>query len=188
MVPLFTHTPWPPSPAIKPPVRAAARSLSPPSLPRQAWRAAGKRGLWLKVPLSKAQLVGPAAAPGPNAGFAFHHAEADYVMMTRWLPDDVTSTLPPNASHQVGVGAFVVNERNEVLVVQEAMGPLKGKQASGALVFTRGSRGRARKRAPGERGWRPRAPRAEKECLRGRERLDWACRGQPCWRAGARCC
>lgn len=49
-------------------------------------------------------------------------------MMTRWLPDDVPSTLPPNASHQVGVGAFVINENDEVLVVQEAMGPLKGKQ------------------------------------------------------------
>lgn len=91
-----------------------------------AWRAAGKKGLWLKVPLAKAALVGAAAEAG---GFIFHHAEPDYVMMTRWLPadDGVPSTLPPNASHQVGVGAFVINERNEVLVVQEANGPLKGK-------------------------------------------------------------
>ncbi|KAI8477424.1 MAG: NUDIX hydrolase domain-like protein [Monoraphidium minutum] len=92
----------------------------------QAWAAQGKRGLWLKVPLSKAHLVGPAAAPG-RGGFQFHHAEADYVMMTRWLPA-APSTLPPNASHQVGVGAFVLNEAGEVLVVQEASGPLKGKQ------------------------------------------------------------
>jgi hypothetical protein len=28
---------------------------------------------------------------------------------------------------QVGVGAFVLNEKNEVLVVQEGTGPLKGK-------------------------------------------------------------
>ncbi|GBF88517.1 nudix hydrolase [Raphidocelis subcapitata] len=93
----------------------------------QAWRAAGKKGLWLKVPLSKAALVGPAADEA-RGGFAFHHAETDYVMMTRWLPQGAPSTLPPNASHQVGVGAFVVNERREVLVVQEALGPLKGKQ------------------------------------------------------------
>lgn len=32
---------------------------------------------------------------------------------------------PPAA--QVGVGAFVLNERREVLVVQEKMGPLRGK-------------------------------------------------------------
>jgi hypothetical protein len=166
---------------------------NPPNPPRprpaQAWTAQGKRGVWLKVPLSKAHLVGPAAAPlapcsgaagaaaangnvsdsspaangangttsspaanattggGPAAngasssgdaanstcsggggGFVFHHAEADYVMMTRWLAAGVPSTLPPNASHQVGVGAFVINARNEVLVVQEALGPLKGKK------------------------------------------------------------
>jgi len=90
------------------------------------WQAQGKKGVWLKVPLSKAHLVGTAAAPA-TGGFRFHHAEPDYVMMTRWL-HGAPSTLPPNASHQVGVGAFVVNERDEVLVVQEALGPLKGKQ------------------------------------------------------------
>ena len=50
----------------------------------------------------------------------------DYVMLTKWLPP-TPSTLPPNASHQVGVGAFVVNERGEVLVVQENSGILRGK-------------------------------------------------------------
>jgi hypothetical protein len=34
-------------------------------------------------------------------------------MLTRWLPT-TPSTLPPNASHQVGVGAFVVNEKGQV--------------------------------------------------------------------------
>ncbi len=38
-------------------------------------------------------------------------------MLTRWLPA-CENKLPPNASHQVGVGAFVLNERREVLVVQ----------------------------------------------------------------------
>ena len=47
-------------------------------------------------------------------------------MMTNWLPVDVPSPLPPNASHQVGVGAFVVNEKRQVLVVQEKFGPLRG--------------------------------------------------------------
>lgn len=39
-----------------------------------------------------------------------------------------TLPLPPSTPRsQVGVGAFVLNESNEVLVVQEALGPLKGK-------------------------------------------------------------
>lgn len=34
-------------------------------------------------------------------------------MLTYWLPEG-PSLLPANASHQVGVGGFVINEDNEV--------------------------------------------------------------------------
>ena len=37
-----------------------------------------------------------------------------YVMLATWLADDVPSTIPANASHQVGVGAFVLNAKAEV--------------------------------------------------------------------------
>ena len=48
-------------------------------------------------------------------------------MLTHWLPDS-ENKLPPNASHQVGVGAFVFDSATgRVLVVQERSGPLKGK-------------------------------------------------------------
>eukprot|EP00240_Pyramimonas_obovata_P015640 CAMPEP_0118943280 /NCGR_PEP_ID=MMETSP1169-20130426/38008_1 /TAXON_ID=36882 /ORGANISM="Pyramimonas obovata, Strain CCMP722" /LENGTH=294 /DNA_ID=CAMNT_0006888499 /DNA_START=483 /DNA_END=1367 /DNA_ORIENTATION=- len=83
------------------------------------WKAAGKRGIWLKVPTEKAALVGTAV----KAGFEFHHAEPGYVMLTQWLPVEEASTIPSNASHQIGVGALVLNEKNEILVVLEKMGP-----------------------------------------------------------------
>eukprot|EP00884_Botryococcus_braunii_P009744 jgi/Botrbrau1/18771/Bobra.0386s0089.2 len=86
------------------------------------WRDTKRRGIWLKVPLERAAFVGPAV----QAGFVFHHAEPDYVMLTQWLPE-TENKLPHNASHQVGIGAFVINENDEVLVVQEGAGPLKGK-------------------------------------------------------------
>ncbi len=79
-------------------------------------------GIWLKVPVTKAHLIAEAL----QQGFDCHHAEKEYIMLTRWLPT-TENKLPPNASHQVGVGAFVLNERREVLVVQEKSGPLKGK-------------------------------------------------------------
>ncbi|KAK4389531.1 Nudix hydrolase 8 [Sesamum angolense] len=41
-----------------------------------------------------------------------------YVMMTYWIPDG-PCLLPSNASHHVGVGSFVINDKDEVLVVQE---------------------------------------------------------------------
>ncbi|KAK3280088.1 hypothetical protein CYMTET_12060 [Cymbomonas tetramitiformis] len=83
-----------------------------------AWKKLAKRGIWLKVPIECSDFIASAV----KEGFEFHHAETNYVMMTKWLAD-VPSTIPPNASHQVGVGAFVLNSKNEVLVVQETSGP-----------------------------------------------------------------
>ncbi|KAE8702438.1 Nudix hydrolase 8 [Hibiscus syriacus] len=78
------------------------------------WKAKGKKGVWLKLPIEKSDLV-PVAV---KEGFEYHHAERGYVMLTYWLPEG-PSMLPANASHQVGVGGFVINDKNEVLVVQE---------------------------------------------------------------------
>ncbi|KAI7751893.1 hypothetical protein M8C21_002620 [Ambrosia artemisiifolia] len=78
------------------------------------WRTKGKKGIWLKLPVEKCDLV-PIAV---REGFQYHHAERGYVMMTYWIPDE-PCMLPANASHQVGVGGFVMNDKNEVLVVQE---------------------------------------------------------------------
>ncbi|XP_068635521.1 nudix hydrolase 8-like [Aristolochia californica] len=78
------------------------------------WKLMGKKGVWLKVPLERAELV-PIAV---KEGFEYHHAEQGYVMMTYWIPEG-PCMLPANASHQVGVGGFVLNNKNEVLVVQE---------------------------------------------------------------------
>ncbi|KAH7436983.1 hypothetical protein KP509_05G049500 [Ceratopteris richardii] len=46
-------------------------------------------------------------------------------MLTCWISDS-PCTLPANASHQVGIGAMVINDENKILVVQEATGPTKG--------------------------------------------------------------
>ncbi|CAK9185009.1 unnamed protein product [Ilex paraguariensis] len=44
--------------------------------------------------------------------FRYHHAEVGYVMMTYWIPEG-PSMLPANASHQVGVGGIVINDKNK---------------------------------------------------------------------------
>ncbi|KAI3417044.1 Nudix hydrolase domain-containing protein [Psidium guajava] len=46
-------------------------------------------------------------------------------MMTYWIPES-PSTLPPNASHRVRIGAIILNDKREVLVVQEKIGILRG--------------------------------------------------------------
>jgi 8-oxo-dGTP pyrophosphatase MutT (NUDIX family) len=83
-----------------------------------AWRAAGRRGVWLSLPLSRSPLIEPAVAQG----FTFHHAEPSHLMLTSWLAETPCS-LPANASHQVGVGCFVLNADGAVLAVQERTGP-----------------------------------------------------------------
>lgn len=85
------------------------------------WRQLGKKGIWIKLPIELVNLVEPAV----KEGFYFHHAEAKYLMLVHWLPD-TANTIPANASHRVGIGAFVINEKNEILVVQEKSGKFRG--------------------------------------------------------------
>ena len=63
------------------------------------WTAASKRGVWLRLPLSLACCTGAAAA----CGFEFHHAQAEYLLMTRWLPE-TPSPLPRYGFTTIGVG------------------------------------------------------------------------------------
>ncbi|CAN6707948.1 unnamed protein product [Malus baccata var. baccata] len=81
------------------------------------WKHKGKRGVWIKLPIARSNLVDAAV----KEGFRYHHAESDYLMLVRWLPE-TEDTLPANASHRVGIGAFVMNSKREILVVQEISG------------------------------------------------------------------
>lgn len=48
-------------------------------------------------------------------GFWFHHAEPKYLMLVYWIPES-GNTIPANATHRVGIGAFVMNEKREVFL------------------------------------------------------------------------
>ncbi|CAN1334114.1 Nudix hydrolase 10 [Linum perenne] len=72
------------------------------------WKKQGKKGVWIKLPIAVANLVDPAL----KQGFRYHHAEPDYIMLVHWIPE-TTSTIPANASHRVGVGAIVFNDKKE---------------------------------------------------------------------------
>ncbi|KAI9379919.1 hypothetical protein POPTR_016G006000v4 [Populus trichocarpa] len=85
------------------------------------WRSQSKRGVWIKVPIQLVNLVEAAV----KEGFWFHHAEPKYLMLAFWIPEG-SHTLPANASHRVSIGAFVMNKKREVLVVQEKCGIFRG--------------------------------------------------------------
>ncbi|KAL9406212.1 hypothetical protein Peur_003184 [Populus x canadensis] len=86
------------------------------------WRQQGVKGVWIKLPIRLAHLVEPTV----KEGFRYHHAESDYLMLVYWIPE-TPDTLPANASHTVGIGAFVMNNNREVLVVQEKSGAFGAK-------------------------------------------------------------
>ncbi|HET7768402.1 MAG TPA: NUDIX domain-containing protein [Chloroflexota bacterium] len=79
----------------------------------ETWTAAEFRLIWLNVPLERAALV-PVAV---KEGFFYHHANEGEVMLVRRLVED--AFVPTHATHYIGVGGVVINERNELLVVCE---------------------------------------------------------------------
>ncbi|CAL5203546.1 unnamed protein product [Lathyrus oleraceus] len=86
------------------------------------WRRQGKKGVWIKLAREHSNLVASAV----EAGFKYHHAEPDHLMLVYWIPD-TPNTIPANASHRISIGAFVINTKMEVLVVQEKNGRFSGK-------------------------------------------------------------
>ena len=58
------------------------------------WKEQQYRGIWLKLERhSHARLI-PVAC---DRGFEFHHAEQEYLMMTKWLPEDVPTECFPSS-------------------------------------------------------------------------------------------
>ncbi|XP_068220604.1 uncharacterized protein [Palaemon carinicauda] len=79
------------------------------------WQKDGIRALWFKVDIQHTDWV-PVLA---KHGFVFHHTQPDFVTMVRWLAINEPNNLPGYAHNMVGVGAFVVNSNDELLVVRE---------------------------------------------------------------------
>ena len=73
----------------------------------------------MKLGTKQADLVAPAV----RVGFNYHSATSDSLTLTAWLPKDEENKLPPAAAHFIGVGCFVMNSKDEILVVREKTGP-----------------------------------------------------------------
>lgn len=79
----------------------------------RAWTDEGFRLVWLDVPIERAVLI-PVAV---EAGFTFHHSNERNLMLTRRLVEG--AFIPYHATHYIGAGGVVLNERRELLVVCE---------------------------------------------------------------------
>jgi ADP-ribose pyrophosphatase YjhB (NUDIX family) len=80
-----------------------------------ALREMGKSSLWVEVPMTRARLIEDMV----DFGFLFHHAQGITAKLNLWLREDIPSKVPEFATHHVGVGAVVINSRDEILCVRE---------------------------------------------------------------------
>lgn len=75
----------------------------------------GARSIWLKLPIAKSSFIEVAAAEG----LEFHHTREGNLVMTKWIEKNTDTKLPPYATHYCGVGGFVLNDLDEVLLIKE---------------------------------------------------------------------
>ncbi|KAG7346854.1 NUDIX domain containing protein [Nitzschia inconspicua] len=74
-----------------------------------------KSSVWVEVPMSRARLI----EDMQGLGFEFHHAEGTMAKLNLWLHPDIPSKIPEYATHHLGVGAVVINSRDEILCIRE---------------------------------------------------------------------
>jgi len=85
------------------------------------WKKEGIRSVQIKFKPPKCHLINVAN----KHGFYFHHAKRDdnYVLMCLWLDITVQDRLPAYADHYVGVGGVCINDKDEILLIQERRQP-----------------------------------------------------------------
>eukprot|EP00505_MAST-04D_sp_SCG-Rhode-Island_P001209 Stramenopile-MAST_4_protein_1209 len=81
-------------------------------------RSSGTLLVWLKLSGDAGSLVSIAR----QHSFLYHHCKDDYIMLTRWLPEDVPNKIPAYGTHQVGVGGLVLDKDGRILLVKERGG------------------------------------------------------------------
>ena len=83
----------------------------------EEWHKNEIRAVWFNVDLKRCyHWIGALS----KEGFDVHHANPpDEVSMIKWISSSESNQIPTFAHHMIGVGGFVVNDKDEVLVVTE---------------------------------------------------------------------
>ena len=83
----------------------------------EKWKQEGARSIQIFFKPPKCHLMNVAS----KHGFYFHHAhqQEDYVLMIKWTDGSMADQFPRFADHYVGVGGVMVNDKEEILLIQE---------------------------------------------------------------------
>jgi 8-oxo-dGTP diphosphatase len=87
-----------------------------------------KRNLiWIYIDINRSDFI-PVAT---KKGFTFHSCDEKYVLVVKRLIED--AIIPTAANHTLGVGAVVINEQNQLLVIKERISTLGYKLPGGHI-------------------------------------------------------
>ena len=87
-----------------------------------------KRNLiWIYIDIQKSDFI-PIAT---KKGFFFHSCDEHYVLVVKRLKQN--AIIPTAANHTLGVGAVVINDKNEILVIKEKISSLGYKLPGGHI-------------------------------------------------------
>ena len=88
-----------------------------------------KRNLiWIYIDIKNSDFI-PITT---KRGFVFHSCDEDYILIVKRLIQN--SIIPTAANHTLGVGAVVINDKNEVLVIKERVSSHLGYKLPGGHV------------------------------------------------------
>ncbi len=87
-----------------------------------------KRNLiWIYIDIKRSDFI-PIAT---KRGFFFHSCDEDYILVVKRLKEN--AIIPTAANHTLGVGAVVINDKNEILVIKERVSNLGYKLPGGHI-------------------------------------------------------
>ncbi len=87
-----------------------------------------KRNLiWIYIDIKNSNFI-PIAV---ERGFFFHSCDENYILIVKRLKQD--AIVPTAANHTLGVGAVVINEKNELLVIKERVSTVGFKLPGGHI-------------------------------------------------------
>lgn len=87
-----------------------------------------KRNLiWIYIDIKKSDYI-PIAT---KRGFFFHSCDEDYILVVKRIKQN--AIVPTAANHTLGVGAVVINDNNEILVIKEKISNIGYKLPGGHI-------------------------------------------------------
>lgn len=83
--------------------------------------------IWIYIDINKSDYISIAT----KRGFVFHSCNEDYILVVKRLKEN--AIIPTASNHTLGVGAVVINEDNELLVIKERISSVGYKLPGGHI-------------------------------------------------------